>query len=474
MNLTRDRIIAKLQRDWFGIESRTDITDDEKVTKIIHITASVCAGVAIQPIPFADMFILTPIQAYMGSRIAAVRGVPISKNEALTTIKELLGVAGLGWGAQQLAIGAYKIGLPGLGGFMTLPLVFGLTYGIGRIMDAYLVGKSRGQVLNPKEIKELWKAANREGKSSANKKPAKDYRFEFSKENKTIKFIETNFDELLIIASFQSIQHGFVNAEADEAVLAAFKRYSSDTQDLESVQRYLNDMSEEQISGVVSNVKGILHEMEFVRIENADGDTINAAMFPETNHNGFDVMMSNSSTGETWDVQLKTTDNKEYVEEWLEKYPSGEILLSEEIAGEMGIKSSGISNEEVTTKVESFVDQILNQGYSNAFWNLFPTLSLLSVSMVLIELYKRMKGGEISEGEFQKMATRATGLKMAKIAILTGLMCIPVLNVAVGASLVAKVLYSLTSSSELSPIVKLPKELSQSDYKKSISKIGFS
>ena len=92
MSLIKDRIIGKLQREYIGIENRTDITDDEKVTKIINITASVCAGVAFQPIPFADIFILTPIQAYMGTRIAAVRGIPITKNEALTTIKEISGV----------------------------------------------------------------------------------------------------------------------------------------------------------------------------------------------------------------------------------------------------------------------------------------------------------------------------------------------------------------------------------------------
>ena len=47
-------------------------------------------------------------------------------------------------------------------------------------------------------------------------------------------------------------------------------------------------MSDEQLVGVVSNVKGILHEMEYVRLENTDGDSISAAMFPDTNHKGFE------------------------------------------------------------------------------------------------------------------------------------------------------------------------------------------
>lgn len=471
MTSIKDRIIGKLQREYVGIENRTDITDDEKVTKIINITASVCASVAFQPIPFADIFILTPIQAYMGTRIAAVRSIPITKNDALTTIKEISGVVGLGLLAQQAAIGAYKTGLPGLGGFMTLPLVFGLTYGVGRVMDKYLVHKARGELINPEILKEIWRNAKKEGKSSTDKKAAKLHGEELSKESSTVKFVKKNFDEVLIISAFASIQNGFGTTETDQAVLAAFQRYSSQTQDIESVRTYLDGLSDEQITGVVSSVKGILHEMEFVKIENSDGDTITAAMFPETNHKGFDVVLNDSSSGDTWEIQLKTTDNQEYVQEWLAKYPDGEILLSEEIASAMGLESSGFSNQELTGRVEDFVDQLISKGVGSSIWDLFPTLSLMSVSFVLMELYKRYQSGEISETEFKEMSVKTTGIKVTKFALLMGIMCIPVVNVAVGAALVARVLYSLTSSANLLSIVDIPKELSKADYQKPLSKL---
>ena len=472
MNSIKDRIINKLQREYVGIENRTDITDDEKVTQLINVTASICAGVAFQPIPFADIFILTPIQAYMGTRIAAVRGIRVSNNDALTSIKEISGVVGLGLLAQQVAIGAYKTGLPGLGGFMTLPLVFGLTYAVGRVMDVYFVSKARGGLVNPETLKEIWKNAKKEGRKSTDKKSARAYGEELAKENPAIKFVRTNFDELLIIGSFHSIQSGLATTEVDEAVLAAFQRYSSETQDLDSVQEYLENLSETQITGVVSSVKGILHEMEFVKIENSDGDTITAAMFPETNHKGFDVVMNDSSTGETWEVQLKTTDNQDYVEDWLSKYPDGEILLSEEIASEMGLESSGYSNEELTGRVTDFVDELVSRGTNSSIWELFPTLSLLSVSFVLMELHKRYQSGEISEEEFKKMSARATGIKVTKFAFLMVVMSIPVVNVAVGAALIAKVLYSLTSSADLPPIMDIPNDLSAGDYEKPLKHLS--
>lgn len=471
MSSIKDRIIGKLQREYVGIENRTDITDDEKVTKIINITASVCAGVAVQPIPFADIFILTPIQAYMGTRIAAVRGVSVSKNDAITTLKQISGAIGLGLLGQQTVIGAYKTFIPFLGAVTTIPLVFGVTYGIGRIMDAYFIARAKGVLLNSDELKEIWRKGKKEGKKHSNKEAATESGKELNSENKVVRYIRTNFDDLLIIGAFESIRGGFGETETDQAVLAAFQRYSSQTQDIESVQTYLDGLSEEQITGVVSSVKGILHEMEFVKIENSDGDSITAAMFPETNHKGFDVVMNDSSTGDTWEIQLKTTDNQEYVQEWLAKYPDGEILLSEEIASAMGLESSGFSNQELTGRVEDFVDQLISKGVGSSIWDLFPTLSLMSVSFVLMELYKRYQSGEISETEFKEMSVKATGIKVTKFALLMGIMCIPVINVAVGAALVARVLYSLTSSANLLSIVDIPKELSKADYQKPLSKL---
>jgi hypothetical protein len=159
------------------------------------------------------------------------------------------------------------------------------------------------------------------------------------------------------------------------------------------------------------------------------------------------------------------------VQEWLAKYPDGEILLSEEIASAMGVESSGFSNQELTGRVEDFVDQLISKGVGSSIWDLFPTLSLMSVSFVLMELYKRYKSGEISETEFKEMSVKATGIKVTKFALLMGIMCIPVVNLAVGAALVARVLYSLTSSANLLSIFDIPKELSKADYQKPLSKL---
>lgn len=167
--MNADDIIGKakerLRRDVMDIEARTDLTEDQKVEQIIKIFSVVCAGVAIQPIPFADIFILTPIQAFMGTRIGAIRGLPVSERSAADLVKELAGVVGLGFLAQQLAIGAYKTVLPFLGAITTIPLVFGLSYAMGHVMDEYYRRKVRGEQLSPALMKEIWNKAKKKGQA---------------------------------------------------------------------------------------------------------------------------------------------------------------------------------------------------------------------------------------------------------------------------------------------------------------------
>ena len=157
----------KIETEITDIENRTDLSDDEKRSRIIHIFSVTCAAVAVQPIPFADIFVLTPIQAYMGVRLSAIRGMPLSESEATDLLKEIAGIVGLGMAAQQIALGLYKVGLPGLAGFTTIPLVYGLTYAIGHIMDYYLEKKSKNQSISNAELKKMWEEYRAEGKEQA-------------------------------------------------------------------------------------------------------------------------------------------------------------------------------------------------------------------------------------------------------------------------------------------------------------------
>jgi uncharacterized protein (DUF697 family) len=160
----------KIEKELLDIEQREDLTDDQKISQIIVIFSTVCAGVAVQPIPFADIFILTPLQVFMGTRISAIRGLPLSEKEAADIIKEIMGVVGMGLIAQQLGIAAAKIFFPIFGGIATIPVVFSLTYAIGKVMDAYFEAKANGTHLSDQEIKDIWNHSKKEGKAEGKRR----------------------------------------------------------------------------------------------------------------------------------------------------------------------------------------------------------------------------------------------------------------------------------------------------------------
>ncbi|WP_053976572.1 YcjF family protein [Mangrovimonas xylaniphaga] len=167
-----DKAKDNLKREVLDIEKRTDLTNDQKVTRICTVFATSCAAVAVQPIPFADIFVLTPIQAFMGKKIADIRGFNITEAGAKEIFKEIAGLVGLGFLSQQLVIGAYKTVLPFISGVTTIPLVFGLTYGMGKVMDYYFEKKIKGQKIDPEMIKIIFKQAKAEGKEKSKENKA--------------------------------------------------------------------------------------------------------------------------------------------------------------------------------------------------------------------------------------------------------------------------------------------------------------
>ena len=165
-----DKVKEKIKTEVSEIEKRTDLTKDEKVEKICIVFGTFCGAVAVQPIPFADIFVLTPIQAYMGKKIADIHGYDISEQGATQIFKEIAGLVGMGLLSQQLAIGAYKTFIPFLGAITTIPLVFGLTYGMGKVMNAYFKAKIKGEKISKENIKDIFKNAKKAGQKMGKEK----------------------------------------------------------------------------------------------------------------------------------------------------------------------------------------------------------------------------------------------------------------------------------------------------------------
>ena len=262
-----------------------------------------------------------------------------------------------------------------------------------------------------------------------------------------IHYKNVNFDRILILGTIAKIvyENNPSLNDNEELVLHAIKRANPGFTDLSvsEIGDRLSSYDEDQLLGFANNVKGILHELQFIEIENEDGDHVTASIFPETNHEGTDIMLTDEETGEIVSVQLKATDSSSYVNSWLEEYPEDEILVTEEIADSMGLQSSGICNEKITVETEDFVDKIIDSSEEDEFWEYLPFLPTISVAVAGYALFMRYRKSEIDYQTFKQKFIRLTGVKVAKFSIIAGLMAIPVINVITGATVLFLTLTSI-------------------------------
>lgn len=262
-----------------------------------------------------------------------------------------------------------------------------------------------------------------------------------------IHYLRKNFDALAITTVLAKLAWNARTpqlTEADQAVLAALRRSHAELANapLEDIQAYLQGFDEQQIVGLVSTVKGMLHDMEFVRLDHEDGDSLYAAYLDQHDHTDFDVLLADQHSGESWQLQLKAIEGTGTGKDWIAAPPEETLLTTEEIATQLGLESSGFSTKELTQSVEDAIDVIVTAKDPNDehFWDYFPAISVASVSLAIYELFRRYQQQEISWSEFKWMAAKVSGIKVSKIAFIGLLLGLPVVGQVTGAYLVAKLL----------------------------------
>ncbi|MDM1244511.1 hypothetical protein [Acinetobacter indicus] len=262
-----------------------------------------------------------------------------------------------------------------------------------------------------------------------------------------IHYLRKNFDALAITTVLAKLAWNARTpqlTETDQAVLAALRRSHAELAfaPLEDIQAYLQGFDEQQIVGLVSTVKGMLHDMEFVRLDHEDGDSLYAAYLDQHDHTDFDVLLADQHSGESWQLQLKAIEGTGTGKDWIAAPPEEMLLATEEIAAQLGLESSGLSTKELTQSVEDAIDVIVTAKDPNDehFWDYFPAISVASVSLAIYELFRRYQQQEISWSEFKWMAAKVSGIKVSKIAFIGLLLGLPVVGQVTGAYLVAKLL----------------------------------
>ena len=244
-------------------------------------------------------------------------------------------------------------------------------------------------------------------------------------------YVRNNFDEGAILSSLISIaaKGGERSLTSDESiVLAALRRSAKKFEDasVEEIGEILNSYDDNQIPGLVNNVKGILFELEYVEIENSDGDSIFAYQFEQTNYPTYDVQLIDEQTGEIAEIQLKATNSASYVKSWMDEHGDN-IVVTDEVAEELGLEGVGISNEELEVKVEDFLEKIKDVD-EESLVPMLGNIGTISLAISLVFLVKKWIDGEIKREEFLKTAALITGKKVVKFSIIAVALTIPGIN----------------------------------------------
>ncbi|WP_417733490.1 hypothetical protein [Roseovarius sp.] len=216
--------------------------------------------------------------------------------------------------------------------------------------------------------------------------------------------------------------------EDQELVLGALRRsakslnYASD----EDLGDYVRGLSEGQLRGVASNVKGIFHEMLVKRAENLDDDGISAAIFAQTNHPGADLEFQIDGTV-IREVQLKAVQDPASIIEHFSRYPDIDVMATTEVYNRLAetygekLASSEFSNEEITAQTRDALEELAGESLGDLFRDGIVTSVLVSGAL---QAKAALKGESVTPRQLREV------LELAGIGAATATTVDTLLNLA--------------------------------------------
>ncbi|UBV41687.1 DUF697 domain-containing protein [Deinococcus taeanensis] len=136
--------LVKQVLDNFNFDVDPALSPEENVEEVIKSAALLSGAISVEPIPFADILLITPVQAKMVLHIGKIYGHDISSERALEIARELGVTVAYGVAARQVMRGLAKLALPLIGGLITAPAVYGWTFALGRLAQNHFERRAQG------------------------------------------------------------------------------------------------------------------------------------------------------------------------------------------------------------------------------------------------------------------------------------------------------------------------------------------
>lgn len=148
----------------------------------------------------------------------------------------------------------------------------------------------------------------------------------------------------------------------NNAYMAAYPAMSTEV----SFSDKINQLeSEESILGFTNAIKGKLFEQEYVRYLNNDNlpEGYTAVLADKVNQAGWDIQILGSNNEVAQLLQAKATDSVSYVQSAIERYPSIDVVTTEEVYSHLvmagvgeNISNSGLSETVLSEQIEQAID----------------------------------------------------------------------------------------------------------------------
>jgi len=154
-----------------------------------------------------------------------------------------------------------------------------------------------------------------------------------------------------------------VPADIQQAYEAAFPIESQ----MESFSEKVNSLSDEQLTGFISNIKGKLFEIKYTDYLNSGElpDGYFAQMAESVNQPGWDIQIIGEDSEIVNQIQLKATNSVGYVQEAIERYPEIDVVSTDEVYSQLTligaaehVQAAGITENELAVALDSACDDV--------------------------------------------------------------------------------------------------------------------
>jgi hypothetical protein len=180
---------------------------------------------------------------------------------------------------------------------------------------------------------------------------------------------------------------------------------------------YLRGMTDVQLTGVASNIKGIYHELNFVRLYNENHEDTEAYLPDATNYPGADVFIRDLDTGQIVEkIQLKALTSVGGVHEHLERYRDIKAAVTSEVAKKIDhpqVVDSGFSNETMSEEVQEHFASLAD----HTVFNRVADTIIVSASVTSAQEIIQMMRGERQFPEAVLKVAARTGASAAATAM---------------------------------------------------------